>query len=744
MDARRSDLHRPEGDLGAPPSVDWGRQIDLFRRRSPLFTWVAATLFLMAASVIVLIPQRYAATAEVMIDPRRERVVELQQVLPDLSADTSAVDTEVEVLKSRALTQKVVDRLKLDRDPEFNPALRPGLLAGWGGKPRPHRPSSKPVAGGEAVTSNVASRLKIARRGFTYIIAITFSSVSPDKAAAIVAAFTDAYLQQQMDAKSFAAHRASDWLSARLGGLRTEVEAAELAVERYKADHGLMTLTESRGSTTTEQEISGLDTELATARTARAEAEARLAAAQARIAGGGQGDDLGEVLNSPVVQELRRQRDQAAKEVAGLQARYGPRHPDLLKAELQKTEIDHQIQQEIDRLVSNLKVQVQVVKAQDAAIDGALNRAKIALAQNNGASVELKELERNLDSVRTIYQSFLDRSKQTSAQDGMAQSDARLVSQAKVPLSPSFPNRQLGLAIAFAASLAAGLMSIWLVEAFEDGLYGSDDIERRLGLPCLGLIPLAPGRERGRPQVSPETLIRDQPFSGFAESFRVLKAALLSGDGPQHRVIAVASAFSGEGKTTTSLCLARTLARGGGSVVIVDCDLRRRTINRLLAEAPRAGLLDILSGAAELDAVLIEDGGVFILPLGEAEPVHDDVFETGAMDRLLDELRRRFRVTLLDTAPVLLVAETRTLAIKADGVLFVALWRRTRGGAAADAVRILNDAGAVVTGAALTQVDLRRIDARGYGYAEGYYPFYRGGLEPQPRAFRLTWWRPRT
>jgi len=736
MDVRPSDLHRPGSNPGAAPSMDWGRQIDLFRRRLPLFAWVTATLFLLAASVILLIPQRYAATAEIMIDPRRERVVELQQVLPDLPADTLVVDTEVEVLKSRALAQRVVGRLKLDRDPEFNAALRPGLLTGFGrGQPRPRRPAARAPAGEEAATSAVASRLKIARQGFTYVIAVSFSSVSPAKAAAIVTAFTDAYLQQQLDAKSLAARHASDWLSARLGGLRTQVEAAEQTVERYKAEHGLMTLTESRGSTTTEQEISGLDTQLAAARAARAEADARLAAGQARIAGGGQGDDLGEVLNSPVVQELRRQRDQTAKELAGLQARYGARHPDRVKAELQKAEIDRQIQQEIARLISNLKVQAEVARTQEAAIEAALAHAKADLAQNNGASVELKELERNLESVRLIYQSFLDRSKQTSAQDGMAQSDARVVSPAKVPLAPSFPNRPLALTLALAAAVVAGLLSIWIAEVLEDGVYSADDVTRRLGLDCLGLIPIAPGDRRGAPKTSCEALIRDQPFSGFAEAFRVLKTALPPGAGTATRVIAIASAFPGEGKTTTGLCLGRTLARAGVSVAIVDCDLRRRTINRLLAEPPRAGLLDVLSGAAALEDVLIEDAGLSILPLGEAEPELDDLFGTPAMDGVLDALRARFRMTLLDTAPILLVAETRTLAAKADGVLVVARWRRTPGRAAADAVRVLQGVGAVVLGAALTQIDTRRVGARGYGYASGYYPFYRGEAETRGRAF---------
>jgi capsular exopolysaccharide synthesis family protein len=725
MDARSSIA--PSAPAGSQPSLQWRRQVALFRRRLPLFLGVALGGFALAAAVIFSIPARYTAVADVMIDLRRERVLELSQVLPDITADAGVVDTEVEVLKSRALAEKVVERLGLEADPEFNPAAfsRP-----WGWRPAPPHLPATDVLTRAAVVARVEKRLKIARAGFTYVIAISFSDPSGEKAARIANAVAELYLGQQLEAKSQAAHRASDWLGARLGGLRAQVEAAEHAVERYKAAHGLMTLPDSEGATITEQEISNLDAQMASARGERAETEARLSAAEAQIARGGQGDDVGEVLNSPVVQDLRKQRDDAAKQIAELQARYGPRHPELLKATRRLSEIDTQIRQEIARVVSGLKVQAQVARGRSAAIASSLAAAKAALARSNGASVELKELQRNLEAVRTLYQSFLDRSKQTSAQDGMAQADARLISAAQAPMAPAFPNRPLLLLVALAASIVAGLLAIWAAEAHEDGFYAAEDVERRLDVASLAMIPAVVSVGKRPADAPPIDLVFQQPLSAFAEAFRAVKAGLLLNRraGPI-RTVVVASALPGEGKTTTCLCLGRIMAQGGAAVVVVDCDVRRRTLNRLVVKPPGAGLLEVLDGSVELDDALVQDAvtGLQLLPLGES-PVVDDVLETAAMDRLLDGLRRRFRVVILDTAPVLMVAETQGLAAKADAVLFLARWRRTPAEAAASAVKLLHAAGAYVAGAVLTQVDPRHAGGGPYGYAADYYPFYRADI----------------
>jgi Mrp family chromosome partitioning ATPase len=257
----------------------------------------------------------------------------------------------------------------------------------------------------------------------------------------------------------------------------------------------------------------------------------------------------------------------------------------------------------------------------------------------------------------------------------------------------------------------------------EDGLYAEEDVEDRLGLACLALIPLV-GLSFGEEAAGPVELVLTEPFSALAETFRVLKAGLLAGGSGPPLTVAVASALPEEGKTTTCMCLGRILARAGSPTVVVDCDLRRQAMSRLLAAPPKIGLLDVLSGKAALEDALIEDeaSGLWLLPIGD-EGGGEDIRPLAHMDELLQTLSRRFSVVILDTAPVLLVAETTELASKADAVLFLARWGRTPASAAANAVKRLKNAGAHMAGAALTQVNLRRVGG-GYVDAADYYPFY--------------------
>ena len=219
-----------------------------------------------------------------------------------------------------------------------------------------------------------------------------------------------------------------------------------------------------------------------------------------------------------------------------------------------------------------------------------------------------------------------------------------------------------------------------------------------------------------------------QPLSGFAEAFRALKTELpVNRTSNPIRTIAVTSALPGEGKTTTCLCLGRIVARSGAATILVDCDLRRRAMSRLLSTPPKAGLLEVLSGAVDLEDALISDGasGLMLLPLGDEALADDGIFESAAMTRLLETLRRRFKTVLLDTAPVLMVADTARLAGKVDAVLLLARWGKTPSEAAAAAIKRLEGAGAYVAGAALTQVDLRYAKRDVYPLAADYYPFYR-------------------
>jgi len=515
-------------------------------------------------------------------------------------------------------------------------------------------------------------------------------------------------------------------LNGRLGDLRAQVETAETAVQQYKISHNILTV--SPDNTLGQQQISTLDQQLAGVKVDRAESEARLAVAKRQLASGSSGEDVGEAMNSDVVKNLRAQRAQVSQRLADLQSRYGNKHPDIVKATDQLADIDSQIRAEIQRILSSLEAQAEVQRQRTASLAGSVAQAKGQLVGNNQAMVKLNELQRNADAVTTLYQSYLDRFKQTSSQEGIDRSDARIVSTASLPTGPSAPKIPISIAMAIVGGLGAAIGSVLIRRALDSGLTTSNDVESILKQPHLGNIAeMGSTMPRGI-KMTPAQYVVEKPLSVFSEGFRILRAALIySRIGHDVKVIAVTSSLPGEGKTTTSVCLARVMALSGQSVVVVDCDLRRRSINQYVTGPIENGLLELLAGKAKLEDVLVKDDltTVQYLPLVESAYTPKDVFGSEAMDILLDELRAKFDVVILDTAPVLAVVDTRILARKADVTAMLVRWRKTQRKAAQTSLELLNETGAHVCGVVLTQVNVKELAKYGYGDSGYYYDQYK-------------------
>lgn len=723
------------------PADPW-QLIAMFRRRIKVF--VAAVVMVLAAVVVFTLEQapRYTASSYVMIDTRKRDVAKIDQVLSGLPSDSGAVDTEVEILRSRALATRVVQDMHLDQDPEFNAERRkPTLLSEVMAGPARLFKSASPVRSAQAaadqkvidqkkmeerVVDAVLKRLRVTRQGLTYVMAINFTSGDPSKAADIANMFANDYLLDQLEAKFDATKQASQWLNDRLGQLRTQVEQAEGAVAAYRAQTGLMSAV---GSNLTEQEVSNLNQQLALAQADEAQQEAKVRTARQQLAAGSNGEDVGAALDSEVVKQLRQQYADESAKLADLETRYGARHPEVQRITRQLDDTRSQIQQEINRTISNLDAQAQVSRQRVASIQASLGRARGTLAGNNAAAVKLNELERNATSVRTLYESFLNRFKETTAEQGMADSDARIVSKAKIPTSPSYPKIGLNLALGLIFGVLAGVGAILLAEALDSGIATSDDVERYLGVASLGSVPLLSSTHNsGKGEHAPGEVIVEKPLSAFAEAFRNLRTSIVySRVDKAVRVVAITSSLPGEGKTTTAFCLGRAMAMSGSRTVVVDCDVRRRNINRLLAQEPTVGLMEVLAGKATLDQALVLDSasGAWFLPLARSSFTPKDLFGGAAMQNLLAELKTRFEFVLLDTAPVLPVADTRSLAPQADIVVFLAQWRRTPRKAVQAACELLRSVGADIAGVALTQVDVREQSKYGYGDAGYYYRAYR-------------------
>ncbi len=725
-------LPYPTGGLAAAPaqpqrdSEGVMKAINTYRRHAPLFFAVLASVVLLALAYSLLQTPRYTATASVMIAPRKAEVG-AESTAPSDGVTDANVDSQVEVLKSGLLAGAVVDALHLTGDRAFLASLDPpgrlDFLVG-GSKPPPASISRA------AAVDKLEKRVAIRRVAQTLVLEIGFSSPNADLAARIANGYANAFVAQSMGFKLQDSRSSNGLLASQLDKLRGQVEAAETAVSQYKVQHNLLSVA---GSTMAEQEIVSLDQEVAANRASAAEAAARLGTARQQMARGSHGDDLGESLNSPVIQELRKERSEASGKLADLEVRFGSRFPDVVSTQQQIADIDRQIDAEIKRLISNLDAQNRVAAQRVGSLEGSVGSARGQLTTANTASVKLNELQRTADSERTLYEGVLNRVKETQTQEATAEPDARVSNYAVTPPAPSSPKLAINLLIGVLLGTGAAIALVVLREETDTGLRTLEDVEHRLRVPYFGALPTLKSSVRRPGSRSATDSLAQHASSSFAESFRGLAAALVNSTGrPGPKIVVFTSALPKEGKTTAAVCLARITAMAGLKVVLVDCDLRRPSIAQTCRITPRTGLLEVLDGRSRLDDALITDEktNLAILPLMAEVSADRSPVTSPEMDRLLAELKSRFDLVLIDTSPVLPVIESRLLSQKADAVVMMVRWRKTPEKAASMAIHLLRELNVRIAGVALTRVDLKAQARSGYGDPTFYYSRYKGYYVP--------------
>jgi capsular exopolysaccharide synthesis family protein len=693
-------------------------------QRAKLALGVAAAVFMVVLASFALKTPTYSATGSVVIDTKGVNMARPEQPqgygqLPD----TSAVDTQVEILRSPALAERVVRRLKLYNDPEFNGDMAPRLFGLIPGQPPIADPDPRLVS---RVAGALMSHVWIRRAGLTYVVYVGVSSTSPKKAAMLTNTYMDEYLKKQLDDKVALVSKADAELGASLEKMRRDAEVAEARVQEYKNAHGLLS---SEGATMAEQEVSTLNTQLAQAKAEAAEKQARLEAAQAQLRSGSGGADVGAALGSDTIREMRKQEAELSVKLAQLKSDFTDDYPEVKRVQAQLKDIRAEIQTEINRILSNLRAEAQAAAGREASLVASRGSAAGGIAANNQAMIGLVGLRQRADAAKAIYDAYLTRAKQVAAESSLQQADGSINSQASQPTAPSSPNMRLGLALAFLAALVAASASIIMAEFWDKQLRSRMDVERELGVPFAGVLPdfrsVKPKHLRG-PEAQPQEYLVSHPFSGFAEAFRNLRAFLMvSARGEDAKLIAVTSAVPREGKSLTSFCLARTLALGGARVCLVDCDLRQRGVTKILG-AREIGLVEVVQEKAPLSEALVHDpkSNMFVLPAaGKSIPY--DLFSNPDTDEVLRELCEQFDYVILDSPPILGVADARILAGKADRVLYLVQWNKTPLRAAQSAVDILNECGANVAGALLTKVNVKGQARYGYGDSSDYYGYFK-------------------
>ncbi|MBI1260832.1 MAG: polysaccharide biosynthesis tyrosine autokinase [Rhizobiales bacterium] len=700
---------------------------------------ILAVTFGLTALVMVFVLQLtplYTAETLILLDQQKTQVVDVESVMSGLTADSPTVDSQVEILRSRNVAKRVVEDLDLVNDPEFNAALRaPSPLRYvdpryWLSQIFVSDGAVDEAAARErtlqSVVGSIVSKTSVSRRGSTYIMSLKFTSEDPVKAAKIANALADTYVLDQLEARFNATKQANEWLSKRLADLRIQVQDSERAAEIFRTQNGL----ESAGGTTiNDQQLSELNAQLILAKTNLAEKQAKYSRAKQILASGGSIESVADVLQSQTITQLRASEAELARQQADLSTKYGPRHPAILNIDAQRKDIQKQIGREVQRIVGSIQNEAAIAQSRVDSLQKSLNELKGTSNENNQAFIQLRELEREAEANRSVYESFLNRFKETSQQSDLQTTDARIISPAIRPGGSSFPNIPIFAVLALMLSGALGVGIALLLEMLDSGLRTGQEIEDALGLAHLVSLPLVPDEKGadGRIMLAQEYLLA-KPLSAYSESLRSLRSALaLSNVDSPPKLVMFTSALPKEGKTTSAVSFARAAAQSGLQVLLIDCDLRHPSVHKAFRmPSPKAGLVELLAGNVKLEDVLLVDeaSALDFLPIASGSANPPDVLGSGQMKRLLADMRDRYDLVVLDSAPVLPVSDSRVLSRIVDKTLFVVRWAETPKDAAASAVKELRNYGADIAGVVLSIVDTNKQAKYGYGDGGYYYRRY--------------------
>jgi capsular exopolysaccharide synthesis family protein len=626
-----------------------------------------------------------------------------------------------------------------DRELEADQATWPGDGAdGIDGEDvltRPEEEDGGPLAepeGGRGstmakVTEVFLDQLKVGPSGQSYAISIAFTSVDPQTAARVANTMADLYVKRQLESKQYATAGALDWLAGRLKELREQLVETEQAAEAYRAENEL--LTTSRGLGFGEQELSALNQALISVRAERIVAEAKLRQTRGLRSTGEDLEAIPQVMLSPVIADLRREQMRLLREEAQLRQEYGPRHPTIIQLQADKDKLDSRLEAEIANIIGSMENEFATIQAREQALQASLEPAKAASVQNNRAGIQLRILEREAESTRTLYATFLNRFKELTEQLEMLKPGVRVISMAAVPVTPSFPQVGLMTSMGFLGSSMLAVLLAFAVDRLDRGLRTGHQLEAVLDLPNIGFIPKVRNGIRGRRL---ERYLVTKPTSMYAEAVRAVQSALyLSNVDRPPQVVLVTSSVPAEGKTTLALSLAVLLAQSGHMTVAIDLDLRRPRLGRDLGLPEASDLVGYMKGDLPLDAILHEAEEVENLDVISAKRLAvspTNLLSSRRMASLMIELRSRYDYVVIDSPPLLGMSDSRFAARLADAVVFVVRWSKTSEEVALKGLKLLQDSHVPIAGAVLTRVDIRRHRRFGphdvlhyYGRYKDYY-----------------------
>lgn len=671
----------PTPRRGSPPapSFELADLVRILRAKAGLILRVTAATIAIAVVIASLLPTRYASSAVVMLDPRKNAVADSSAVLSQLPTDPASLQNQIQVLQSRDLAAEVITKLKLYDDPEFNGTLQQSLGGAMLSMLNPKNwfasndGSPDPAIERDAIIDAFLSHMWAETVGLSTTITVTFTSRDRDKAALIADTIAETYVADLVETKLKASDATSAWLTQRIRQLGDQVRIQEAAALTYRAKHNLDS--SAGGTALIEQQLGGINGQIIQA---RADLSAKVAVLN-QVEGlvkAGRPADISQIIASPLIIQLRTQQADLLRQQAALAIPYGPKHPKRIGIENQLKDLDLKIGEEADRVASALANDVAVARAQLGSLQGSFSSTQHQASGQDMVAVQMKALEADAASSRKLYEAFLGRLRAIQDQDGLLMPDAHVISHAAVPVGATSPPRLLLVAASVPAGLLLGCLFALLSVRFAPARRVVAQRPRAAPRPVPQTVPSAPPILAEIPGALTEGAadhVVDWPASPFARAIGGLLGRVAPPPGTSRVVSITASADDASG-TTVALALARAAAKAGLRTILVDGHVMRPQVVRLTQVRPQGGLMEVLGGSATVNRALTRDPRSTALLLGTLRPPRDPAAALASprMAELFTHLRAICDLVIVAAPPVRDSREAPTFARLSDAVVMVA------------------------------------------------------------------------
>jgi succinoglycan biosynthesis transport protein ExoP len=721
---------------GTVEVIDLGHYWSVVRRQFKKIIALSSVATLISILVVLSLIPKYSATSTLLIEASESKVLSIEEVYGLSGNGSEYFLTQFEILKSRDMASRVVEKLNLVNSAAVNPfhasnkksfSIKASILAMINGEPEP--PTEKQIL--VSTVDNFWSAVSISPVRKTQLVKISFESEDASFAPIAANAVADAYVESQLEAKVGLTKQAADWLGARLGGLKEKLDISEYKLQEFREKNNLIDV---KGVTTlVTKELDQVAGRLVSVRIELLDFKTSYNQLQSlKDMSYNSLSSLPFILDNSLVVRLKESESTAGLKVSELSDRYGAKHPKMMAARSDLKSVRASLLTQMVLIAEGIENDYSAAKSKERSLVEALDETKARMLSINRTEFELSDYVRNARANRALYETFFTRINETAETSTLRTANARIVDPAIAPKGAFKPKKKLIVMLVLVVSLMFGVAMAFLLDVLDSTIKHPDDVDYKLNTSMLGLLPLLPAskdkasKDKATVEYSHVTAFMHGDHAGFKESVRTLRTSitLASLEKPVQTLL-FASSVPSEGKTTSSVNLACAYGQME-KVLLIDADMRRPTVAKQL-RLPQGsrGLSNAVAYPEMLDDSIhsIEDLGIDVMPAGAIPPNPLELLSSKNFSDILETLKTRYTKIIIDSAPLQAVSDALYLSTLTDGIVYVVKADATRDKLIKSGLSRLDDANARILGVVLNQVDVEK-EARYGGTYDGYYDNY--------------------